>query len=79
MPAALRTLFVFVRRVLTVSFHKFGNYFFPGTGDFGDIGVLRTRSPSHHQTHRQVHAGPAAVAALCITQARCQEAVSASG
>ena len=25
-------------RVLTVSFHKFGNYFFPGTGDIKDIG-----------------------------------------
>ncbi len=25
-------------RVLTVSFHKYGNYFFPGTGDIKDIG-----------------------------------------
>ena len=24
--------------MLTVSFHKFGNYFFPGTGDIKDIG-----------------------------------------
>jgi histone deacetylase 1/2 len=27
-----------MRRVLTVSFHKYGNYFFPGTGDLKDIG-----------------------------------------
>lgn len=27
-----------VCRVLTVSFHKYGNYFFPGTGDLKDIG-----------------------------------------
>ena len=25
-------------RVLTVSFHKYGNYFFPGTGDIKDVG-----------------------------------------
>ncbi len=23
---------------MTVSFHKFGEYFFPGTGDIGDVG-----------------------------------------
>ena len=27
-----------VRRVMTVSFHKHGDYFFPGTGDLPDIG-----------------------------------------
>lgn len=26
------------RRVMTVSFHKYGDYFFPGTGDVKDIG-----------------------------------------
>jgi histone deacetylase 3 len=26
-------------RVMTVSFHKYGNYFFPGTGDMFDIGT----------------------------------------
>ena len=26
------------RRVMTVSFHKHGDYFFPGTGDLPDIG-----------------------------------------
>ncbi|CAK0785511.1 hypothetical protein CVIRNUC_008721 [Coccomyxa viridis] len=30
--------FYLTDRVLTVSFHKFGNYFFPGTGDIKDIG-----------------------------------------
>lgn len=25
-------------RVMTVSFHKYGNYFFPGTGDMYDVG-----------------------------------------
>lgn len=25
-------------RVMTVSFHRYGNYFFPGTGDMYDIG-----------------------------------------
>ena len=26
-------------RVMTVSFHKYGNYFFPGTGDMYEIGA----------------------------------------
>jgi acetoin utilization deacetylase AcuC-like enzyme len=30
-------------RVMTVSFHKYGNYFFPRTGDMYDIGVGRGR------------------------------------
>ena len=25
-------------RVMTVSFHKYGDYFFPGTGELGDVG-----------------------------------------
>jgi hypothetical protein len=29
--------------VLTVSFHKYGNYFFPGTGDIRDIGERHGR------------------------------------
>jgi hypothetical protein len=29
------------RRVLTVSFHKFGDFFFPGTGDLKDVGEVR--------------------------------------
>ncbi|KAH6941598.1 hypothetical protein HPB50_020626 [Hyalomma asiaticum] len=28
--------FYLTDRVMTVSFHKYGNYFFPGTGDIGD-------------------------------------------
>lgn len=31
--------FYLTDRVMTVSFHKFGNYFFPGTGDLFEIGV----------------------------------------
>ena len=49
--AALRTLFVCARRVLTVSFHKYGNYFFPGTGDFGDIGGVCARAPPPTTRH----------------------------
>eukprot|EP00882_Tetradesmus_deserticola_P022357 GHRQ01024259.1.p1 GENE.GHRQ01024259.1~~GHRQ01024259.1.p1 ORF type:complete len:238 (+),score=108.36 GHRQ01024259.1:440-1153(+) len=30
-------------RVMTVSFHKYGDYFFPGTGDLKDIGEQRGR------------------------------------
>uniref|UniRef100_A0A915B029 Histone deacetylase n=1 Tax=Parascaris univalens TaxID=6257 RepID=A0A915B029_PARUN len=30
--------FYLTDRVMTVSFHKYGNYFFPGTGDMYDIG-----------------------------------------
>ncbi|KAI6183962.1 Histone deacetylase [Aphelenchoides bicaudatus] len=30
-------------RVMTVSFHKYGNYFFPRTGDMYDIGIGRGR------------------------------------
>lgn len=31
--------FYFTDRVMTVSFHKYGNYFFPGTGDMFEIGA----------------------------------------
>ncbi|XP_052774900.1 histone deacetylase 3-like [Mya arenaria] len=31
--------FYLTDRVMTVSFHKFGNYFFPGTGDMFEIGA----------------------------------------
>ena len=30
----------FFLRVMTVSFHKYGDYFFPGTGDLTDTGAL---------------------------------------
>ncbi|VDN34211.1 unnamed protein product [Gongylonema pulchrum] len=30
--------FYLTDRVMTVSFHKYGNYFFPGTGDMYDVG-----------------------------------------
>ncbi|KAF8061327.1 HDA9 [Scenedesmus sp. PABB004] len=30
-------------RVMTVSFHKYGDYFFPGTGDLKDVGEQRGR------------------------------------
>ena len=29
--------------MLTVSFHKYGNYFFPGTGDIKDVGESHGR------------------------------------
>ena len=32
-------------RVMTVSFHKFGDYFFPGTGDVKDVGVKQVTLP----------------------------------
>lgn len=31
--------FYLTDRVMTVSFHKFGNYFFPGTGDMYEVGI----------------------------------------
>uniref|UniRef100_A0A914UUS3 Histone deacetylase 3 n=2 Tax=Plectus sambesii TaxID=2011161 RepID=A0A914UUS3_9BILA len=31
--------FYLTDRVMTVSFHKYGNYFFPGTGDMYEVGV----------------------------------------
>ena len=31
--------FYLTDRVMTVSFHKYGNYFFPGTGDMYEIGA----------------------------------------
>ena len=31
--------FYLTDRVMTVSFHKFGNYFFPGTGDMYEVGA----------------------------------------
>ncbi|MCP9261530.1 Histone deacetylase [Dirofilaria immitis] len=34
----LQEAFYLTDRVMTVSFHKYGNYFFPGTGDMYDIG-----------------------------------------
>ncbi|KAI1727287.1 histone deacetylase domain-containing protein [Ditylenchus destructor] len=34
-------------RVMTVSFHRYGNYFFPGTGDMYDTG---TRLSSYVET-----------------------------
>lgn len=34
----LQEAFYLTDRVMTVSFHKYGNYFFPGTGDMYDVG-----------------------------------------
>lgn len=31
--------FYLTDRVMTVSFHKYGSYFFPGTGDMYEIGA----------------------------------------
>ena len=31
--------FYLTDRVMTVSFHKYGNYFFPGTGDMYEMGA----------------------------------------
>lgn len=39
-------------RVLTVSFHKFGDFFFPGTGDLKDIGEVAPRSDLPFDSHR---------------------------
>ena len=36
---AVQEAFYTTDRVMTVSFHKFGNQFFPGTGDVGELGV----------------------------------------
>ena len=33
--------FYLTDRVMTVSFHKYGDYFFPGTGDLGEVGMKR--------------------------------------
>ena len=43
-------------RVMTVSFHKFGDFFFPGTGDVKDVGVkqgkyYRCRYPHQPQPY----------------------------
>jgi len=38
--------FYFTDRVMTVSFHKYGNYFFPGTGDMYEIGAENGRGYS---------------------------------
>ena len=35
----LQEAFYLTDRVMTVSFHKYGNYFFPGTGDMYEIGA----------------------------------------
>ena len=32
--------FYLTDRVMTVSFHKYGDHFFPGTGDLDEIGML---------------------------------------
>merc|ERR1719435_177685 len=38
--------FYFTDRVMTVSFHKYGNYFFPGTGDMYEAGAENGRGYS---------------------------------
>jgi len=38
--------FYFTDRVMTVSFHKYGNYFFPGTGDMYETGAENGRGYS---------------------------------
>jgi hypothetical protein len=45
-------------RVLTVSFHKYGNYFFPGTGDLADIG-------ERHGRCRHLLSGPFSLPRRC--------------
>ena len=35
----MQEAFYLTDRVMTVSFHKYGNYFFPGTGDMYEIGA----------------------------------------
>ena len=43
--AFLRSLII-LTRVMTVSFHKYGNYFFPGTGDMYETGAENGRGYS---------------------------------
>ena len=48
--------FYTANRVMTVSFHKFGDFFFPGTGDVKDVGVkqgkyYRCRYPHQPQPY----------------------------
>ena len=43
----LRRAFYTTDRVMTVSFHKFGESFFPGTGDIDDIGIGRGKKYIH--------------------------------
>jgi acetoin utilization deacetylase AcuC-like enzyme len=38
-----RTTLLLLLLLLQVSFHKYGDYFFPGTGDLKDIGEQRGR------------------------------------
>ena len=35
----MQEAFYVTDRVMTVSFHKYGNNFFPGTGDVNELGV----------------------------------------
>ena len=57
--------FYLTDRVMTVSFHKFGNYFFPGTGDMYELGAekgkyyslnvpLKDGIDDHSESHDQV-------------------------
>ena len=34
-------------RVMTVSFHKYGDFFFPGTGDLKDVGEVSSDTSVH--------------------------------
>lgn len=51
--------FYTTNRVMTVSFHKFGEYF-PGTGDVKDVGELLGSAPTHSYTP------PRACGASCL-------------
>ena len=65
--------------MLTVSFHKYGNYFFPGTGDIADIGerhgrcqrmpkLLRLRHPCNELTSPWLAAFRQVMHAACMEQ-----------
>lgn len=41
-----------VHRVMTVSFHKYGDYFFPGTGDITDTGALNGEADKASHTRK---------------------------
>lgn len=40
---AIKIVFPLIARVMTVSFHKYGDNFFPGTGNLADIGEKNGR------------------------------------
>ena len=48
--AGVQEAFYLTDRVMTVSFHKYGNGFFPGTGDMYEVGLLAVTSHARLMT-----------------------------